>query len=116
MKGSKMKKNDVMEETLGYKPDKETRLAILKAVKESGRSIQEVIGEGKTVPYMPEIAILDEDGKFLYKGQRVTASEWEQLNPLGKYGKIVIIGTQEMVELHRKLSPNANYKTKENGT
>lgn len=96
-------KNDVWESFLGYRPDREMKEMILTEVAATGKTMQQVIGEGKLVPNMSEMGILDEDGKFEYKGKRITASEWEQLNPLGKYGKIVIIGTAEMVAKHRKL-------------
>jgi hypothetical protein len=99
-------KNDIMEEMLGYKPDKETRLLILKTVKESGKSMQEIIGAGRTVPIMPEMAILGADGRFEYRSRRITASEWERVNPLGSFGKIVVTGTKAQIELHRKLCNN----------
>lgn len=98
-----MESNDVIAEMIGWEPGLEERKAILKAVEETGKSLQEIIGEGKTIPHMPEMAILGTDGRFEYKGQRITASEWEQINPLGKFGKIVIVGTKKRVELHRSL-------------
>lgn len=111
MKGSKMK-NDIMEEMLGYRPDKETRLLILKTVKETGKSMQEVISTGGIVPLMPTQVLLGLDGKFDFEGQRITADQWGQLNPLGYFGKLIIVGTKERIALHRRLSPGANYKNK----
>jgi len=96
-------KNEVWESLLGYKPDRETKELILLKVAETGQDIRQVIAEGKVIPTMSETGILDDSGRFEYKGQRMTAKQWETVNPLGVYGKIVIIGTQEQVEKHKNL-------------
>lgn len=105
-------KNEIWENLLGYKPDREVKEMILAEVAATGKPLQQVIGEGKTIPIMSETGILGPDGLFEYRGRRITGAQWEKENPLGSFGKIVIIGTKERVALHRKLSPNANYKTK----
>lgn len=75
---------------LGYRPNEAMQVLLLEQVKE-GKRMEEVIAQY----VLPEIAILGDDGKFDYEGKRVTPAEWEQLNPLGTYGKIVIIKTDD---------------------
>lgn len=95
-------KNEVWENLIGYNPDRELKELILSEVATTGKSLQQVIGEGKTIPIMPETGILDDDGLFEYRGERMTAKRFEEVNPLGEFGRIVILGTREQVELHRK--------------
>lgn len=75
-----------VEKMLGYHPNEAMQVLLLEQVK-AGKRMEEAIAQY----VLPEIAILGDDGKFEYQGQRVTPSEWEQINPLGTYGKIVII-------------------------
>lgn len=96
-------KNKVWEELIGFQPNREMKEMILAEVAATGKSLQQVIGEGKTVPIMPEMGILGEDGKFEYRGKRMTSKEFEEVNPLASFAKIVILGTQEQVEKHRRL-------------
>lgn len=96
-------KNSVWERLLGYKPDREVKEMLLSEVAATGKSLQQVIGEGKTIPIMPEMAILGEDGLFEYRGERMTVKKWHEINPLSEYGRIVIIGTKEQNEKHREL-------------
>ena len=103
---NKMGKKDIIAEMIGWEPTIETRKEILKAVKESGKSLQEIIGSGELVPLMPDIALLGDDGLFEYKGKRMTSKEFEKVNPLGTFAIITIIGTQEQMDLHRKLCNN----------
>lgn len=104
-------KSNIWVNLIGYNPPREVKEALLAEVAATNKPLQQVVAEGKIIPILPETVILGDDGKFLYKDRRITASEWEQLNPLGSFGKIVIVGTKERVALHRKLSPDANYKT-----
>lgn len=88
-----MKKAE-LSEMLGYPATREIRLALLAAIKENpGKDIREIIGEGKTIPVMPSMAIMDDDEKFYYipAGRRITMDEFEEINPLGKYAKIITI-------------------------
>ncbi|OGG03437.1 hypothetical protein A2W14_02890 [Candidatus Gottesmanbacteria bacterium RBG_16_37_8] len=100
---------DKIEEMLGWKPDRETRIRILREAKESGKCIQEIIGSGTVVPIMPEMAILDENLKFNYRGQMITVQEWEKINPLGKFGHIIVIGNNKIMEKY-KMSKNNGKK------
>jgi hypothetical protein len=95
-------KNEVWENLLGYVPDRETKELILLKVQETGQDIRQLIAEGKTVPVMPVVVILNDSGMFEYRGELMTNKKWETVNPLGEFGRIVIIGTQEQVEKHRK--------------
>ncbi len=93
---------DKMELMLGYKPSREVRIALLKESKETGKSLQEVIGTSGIIPLMPETAVLGEDLKFSYKGQRITVQEFEKINPLGRWAKLIVIGRHETIEQYRK--------------
>jgi len=68
---------------------------LLKEVKEYNKDIREIIGTGNVVPIMPEMAILDSDNKFYYMqtGTRINVAEWEKINSLHEFGKIVVITT-----------------------
>jgi len=52
---------DKIEDMLGYKPDRETRVALLRASKESGKSLQEVIGSWEVIPVLPYMAIMEDN-------------------------------------------------------
>jgi hypothetical protein len=94
-------KNDELERLIGYSPSKQMRIEILKEVRE-GKTIEEAASKFN----LATMAILDADGKFNYNGQRVTPDEWREINPLGEFGKIVIIGTRDVMERYRKLKIN----------
>lgn len=83
--------NDELSKMVGYEVGRELRLEILQQTEETGKDIREVAAQYN----LPTMAILDPDGKFDFEGQRVTPQEWERLNPLGEYGKIVVIKTDE---------------------
>lgn len=90
---------DQLSEMIGYEIPAEIRLTILQEVKESGKDIREIASQYN----LPEMAILNDSGKFQYRGEWITPAEWEKINPLGSYGKIILIGTREMIEDHRNL-------------
>lgn len=92
-------KNEVWTRLFGFEVNREMKQMILEEVRSTGEPIEQVVARYS----MPEMAILDEDGKFLHRGKRITGAEWERINPLGKFGKIVIIGTKKMVQIHRSL-------------
>jgi hypothetical protein len=96
-------KNEVWKNLIGYNPDREVKELILSEVATTGKTLQQVIGEGKIIPIMPETGILDDSGRFEYRGERMTAKRFEEVNPLGEFGKIIIIGTQAQVEKHKNL-------------
>ena len=84
-------KKDELTELLGYEAGKGMKLMILQEIKETGKSIQEVAAKHN----LGTMAILDDDCKFEYNGTKVTPDEWRKINPLGEYGKLIIIGTAE---------------------
>lgn len=87
---------------LGYDPNRAQKETILTMVQEEKISIQEAAAKfnlGKTV-------ILGDDGKFEYEGKRITSAEWRKINPLGAFGKIVIIGTRENMDKSHEIANN----------
>lgn len=91
-------KTDQLTEMIGFIPGKQMRIQILKEVRE-GKTIEEVASRYN----MGTMAILDNDLKFDFKGQRITVQEWkDNYNPLGDYGKLIIIGTHETIAKYRK--------------
>ena len=79
-----------VEAMLGYHPNDALQVLLLEQVK-AGKKMQEAVAQY----VMPEMAILDDDGKFNYKGSRITPAEWEHINPLGEYGTIIVIRTRK---------------------
>ena len=84
-------KKDELTKLLGYEAGKGMKLMILQEIKETGKSIQEVAAKHN----LGTMAILDDDCKFEYNGTKVTPDEWRKINPLGEYGKLIIVGTRE---------------------
>lgn len=95
-------KKDALEKMIGFTPSKQMRIDILKEVRE-GKTLQEAAAKWN----LGEMAVLDDNGKFLYEGKRITPEEWRKINPLGEFGKIVIIGTRERI---KKYQNNKNQK------
>jgi len=95
-------RKDKLTEMLDYEPGREMRIQILKEVKETGKCIQEVASQYT----LGTMAVLDDDCKFNYKGEMITPSEWRKINPLGPYGKIVIIGTKKDLDKLHELEKN----------
>ena len=85
-------KNEVWTHLFGYEVNREMKEIVMNEIAATGDPIEKVVAR-YTLPFMAILS--DPDGKFEYEGQRVTPSEWEQLNPLGTYGKIVIIKTDD---------------------
>lgn len=81
--------NDELSKMCGGSISPEERMRIIAEVKETGKDVREVIAQRT----LPEMAILDANGKFFCEeyGGRITPAEWEERNPLGKYGRIVVI-------------------------
>lgn len=84
-------KNEVWTRLFGFSVGRELKEMVLAEVANTGDPIEKVVAKYT----LPEMAILSDDGKFEYEGQRITPQEWETLNPLGTYGKIVIIKTDD---------------------
>lgn len=102
-------KKDELTKLLGYEAGKGMKLMILQEIKETGKSIQEVAAKHN----LGTMAILDDDCKFEYNGTKVTPDEWRKINPLGEYGKIIIIGTREDIKrLHQLESNSENQENK----
>lgn len=83
-----MMTNDELSRMCGGEISPERRMRIIAEVEETGKDVREVIAQRT----LPKIAILDE-GKFYcdeFK-ERLTPAEWVERNPLGKFGKIVVI-------------------------
>lgn len=96
-------KKDELTKLLGYEAGKGMKLMILQEIKETGKSIQEVAAKHN----LGTMAILDDDCKFEYNGTKVTPDEWRKINPLGEYGKLIIVGTRE------DLARLANFRAKQ---
>jgi hypothetical protein len=62
---------------------------ILKEAHDTGDPITKIVSKYT----LPDMAIIGSDGKFDYKGNRITPDEWKAINPLGEYGKLVTINT-----------------------
>lgn len=69
---------------------KSQKAMILKESHDTGEPIIKVASKYT----LPEMAIIGSDGKFDYKGNRITLDEWKAINPLGEHGRIVTINTQ----------------------
>ena len=92
-------KNEFWESLLGYVPDRETKELLLAEVAATGKPLQQVIGEGKTIPIMAKMVILDEKGRFEYNGKMINVEEWKKINSLGEYGRLITISTHRKTEI-----------------
>ena len=80
-------KNEIWKKLFGFDVGHEMKKMVLSEVRKTGEPLEQVIAKYT----LPEIAILDEDGKFDFAGKRITPDEWRQINPLREHGRIVII-------------------------
>jgi hypothetical protein len=71
----KMKIN--LTELLSYKPGAETKKMILKEVRESGKSIEEVADKFS----MPPLFQKDANGMIQYKGEKMTSEQFNEKFP-----------------------------------
>jgi hypothetical protein len=78
---------DELSRMVGYELGSDQRRTILNEVATTGKDIRAVAAQYN----MPEMAILNDNGTFEYDGKQITPEEWKKINPLGEYGKIVII-------------------------
>ena len=88
-------KNAVWTKMFGFEVGREMKEMVLAEVANTGEPIEKVVAKYT----MPEMAILDNDGKFEYQGKRITPQEWEQLNPLGEASKLIVIKTRGKLKL-----------------
>ena len=70
---------------------KDQKISILREAHDTGEPIAKIAAKWD----LPTMAILDDECKFSYKDKMVTPDEWRRINPLGEYGKLIIIGTKE---------------------
>jgi len=82
-------KKETWESMFGHMPNKEMKTIVLEEVAATGADIREVIAKYT----LPTMAIMGPDGKFddMPSGRRLTPEEWRDINPLGEYGKLVIV-------------------------
>lgn len=72
---------------------REFKANILKEAHEKGEPVAKIAAQYS----LSDMAVLH-DGKFNYKGKMITIDEWHKINPLGEYGRLVIVGTREEIE------------------
>lgn len=82
---------------------KAQKVAILKEAHDTGEPIEKIVAQTD----LGTMAILDDDLKFNFKGLKITVQEWkDNYNPLGDYGKLIVIGTSETIAKYRKSKVN----------
>lgn len=74
-------RKDELTEILGWEPGRSMRLEILKEVKLTGKSIQEVASNYQ----LPELFIKDENGLIEYKGQKMKPEQFQEKHPFLKF-------------------------------
>jgi hypothetical protein len=84
-------KKDELSELVGYQVGKELKKMILKEVRDTGLDIREVVSKF----ILPEMAILDDSGRFTYDGKKITPQEFFKQNPLKEFAHLVTIKTKE---------------------
>lgn len=84
-------------ELLSFEPSRELRLEILNTAKETGKSIEEICDRYA----MPPLFVLNENGTFLYEGERMTSKEFTERFP---YRRFVTVGTKERQEAKKRLT------------
>lgn len=82
-------KNELWTKLFGYPVNREMKEKTLEEMKETGDPIEKVIARYT----LPTMAILGPDGRFddMPTGKRMTPEEWHKSNPLGEYGKLIIV-------------------------
>ena len=78
---------DELSRLMGFEIGPEFRRQIINEMTATGQDIRAVCAK-RALPYM---AILNEEGKFKYEGEWITPQQWGERNPLGEYGKIIVI-------------------------
>lgn len=79
--------NEIWKKLFGFEVNREMKRMVLAEIAKTGDPIEKAIAKYT----LPELAILGKDGKFDFEGKRITPEEWRKINPLGEYGRIVII-------------------------
>ena len=88
---------------------KDQKISILREAHDTGEPIAKIAAKWD----LGTMAILDDECKFSYKDSKVTPDEWRKINPLGEYGKIIIVGTKEdLARLHQLESNSENQENK----
>lgn len=76
-------------ELFGHEPNKAMKEMVLQEVADTGKDIREIVAKYS----LPELAIVNRDGKFhdIKTGRRITPEEWHEMSPLGPYAKLIIV-------------------------
>ena len=80
-------KNELWTKMFGFEVGHEMKSLVLADVASTGADIREVIAKRT----LPEMAILNDAGLFRYEGEMITPAQWEERNPLGKFGKLIVV-------------------------
>jgi hypothetical protein len=67
--------------------NRELKAMIFKEAHDTGEPVAKIAAKYT----LPDIAVLNDEGKFNYQDRMITVEEWRAINPLGEYGKIVTI-------------------------
>ena len=86
-------RKDELTEILGWEPGRSMRLEILKEVKLTGKSIQEVASNYQ----LPAMFIKDGNGLIEHEGVKMTPAQYQEKHPFKKF---VTIGTKKINELN----------------
>lgn len=73
----------------GHEPNKAMKEMVLQEVADTGKDMREVVSKY----VLPDMAIVGTDGLFhdIKTGRRITPEEWHATNPLGEYGRLIIV-------------------------
>lgn len=84
--------NEIWKKLFGFEVGHEMKKMVLAEVAKTGDPIEKVIAQRT----LPEMAIINEQGLFQYEGRMITPEEWRKINPLGQYGRIVIVHQKDL--------------------
>jgi hypothetical protein len=70
---------------------KDQKISILREAHDTGEPIEKIAAKWD----LGTMAVLNDECKFSYKDKMVTPDEWRRINPLGEFGKLIIVGTKE---------------------
>jgi len=79
--------NDELSRLIGFEIGPEFRRQLISEMTTTGEDIRAVCAK-RAMPYM---AILNDAGLFEYEGEMITPQQWGERNPLGQFGKIIVI-------------------------
>ena len=78
----------------GTEPNMTMKKMILQEVADTGKDIREIVAKYS----LPEMAIVNRDGKFhdIKTGRMLTPEEWHEMSPLGPYAKLIIVREKDL--------------------